>query len=123
MVATDLHMLFKSFFGEQTEVKLTEQEYNRLQHIILSAWDWNQILKGSVIVLGDFQPMAYPNDSHFEPRCMEEFEPNRGQKISPGIAICTIALGLVVSRSKVKGDVPGEEVICKAFVVTEQRYN
>lgn len=119
----DIHLLLAAFFGEQTEIKLAEQDYNCLRDVISSAWDWNLVLRGTVIVLGDLQPTIYPTCSPFDPTTMAEFEPRKSKKVPPGIAMCTIALGLTASRLRVIGGVPRDEVVCKASVVTEHRYD
>lgn len=118
----DLARLLKGVYGQQTGLKLTERQCDRLREFVTLAWDWNEVLKGSVIFLGDFQPVAYANGSPFNPTRMEEFERDKAEKRDPEVAMCTIGLGLTVSRSKVKGDVPEEEVVCRASVVTERRY-
>lgn len=115
--------MLKSLFGQQTEFTLAEEQNKQFHEIVSSAWDWNEVLKGSVILLGDFQPVAYANGSPFNHLRMEEFERNKTDKSVPSVAICTIGLGLMVTRSKVKGDAPEEEVVSQAIVVTEQRYN
>lgn len=123
IVTTNINALLKAYFGEQADIKLAEEENKLLDHIVSSAWDWNQVLRGSVIVLGDFQPRAYANGVPFDSHLMAEFEPGRDKKVVPDIAICTIGLGLVVSRPKVKGGILEEETVYQALVVTERRYN
>lgn len=123
VLKVDIDGLFGAFFGEQAGIALTSLERERLHDIISSAWDWNQILKGSVVVLGDLQPVAYNNGLPFDSLRMSEFEPRKGEKGDPDVAMCTIGLGLVVSRSKVKGSAPDVAVVSKASVVTERRYN
>jgi hypothetical protein len=122
IMTNDLKVLFKGFFGEEVDVSLTEPQYEELKIIVSTAWDWNYVLKGGVVMLGDFQPTTCENGIPFDPRRMVDFEPNRKSKGSPGVAMCTIGLGLTLSRSKAKGSSPDDVVVCKASVVTEQVY-
>lgn len=117
-----LDRLFKGVFGQEAQVTLPEQHYGCLREIVTLAWDWNQVLKGTIVLLGDFQPVTCANGSAFDPLGMEEFEVVKKNNLSSGVVLFTTGLGLILSRSKVKGSVPVEEVVCRATVVTEQRY-
>ncbi|KAG8740462.1 hypothetical protein FRC10_004289 [Ceratobasidium sp. 414] len=118
----DLDVLFANFFGENKGVSLTELHQGELEKLVSLAWDWNHVLKGSVVVLGDFQPTAYESGVPFDPSHMAEFEPDKRSKKVPSTALCTIGLGLMASRSKDKGNVLDDVVVCKASVVTEYIY-
>ncbi|KAG9126353.1 hypothetical protein FRC07_003746 [Ceratobasidium sp. 392] len=118
----DFAGLFAGFFDEDTNVSLEGSHDEELERLVSLAWDWNHILKGSVVMLGDFQPTVYDNGVPFDPSCMADFEPKKGSKKVPQTALCTIGLGLKVSRSKVKGSAVDDTIICKASVVTEHIY-
>ncbi|KAG9103547.1 hypothetical protein FRC06_010032 [Ceratobasidium sp. 370] len=122
IMTRDLNVLFANFFGERTSASLAELHKIELEKLVSLAWEWNHILKGSVIVLGDFQPTVYESGVPFDPSRMVDFEPDRKSKKVPSTALCTIGFGLMVSRSKDKGNVLDDVDVCKASVVTEHVY-
>ncbi|KAG9083453.1 hypothetical protein FS749_006020 [Ceratobasidium sp. UAMH 11750] len=119
----DLDVLFSNFFDKKKGVSLADSYEEELEKLVSLAWDWNHVLKGSVVVLGDFQPTIYENGAPFDPGCMVDFEPDRKSKKVPSTALCTIGFGLMASRSKDKGNVLDDVVVCKASVVTEHVYD
>ncbi|KAG8740460.1 hypothetical protein FRC10_004287 [Ceratobasidium sp. 414] len=118
----DLDVLFANFFDENKGVSLADLHDKELEKLVSLAWDWNRTLKGSVVVLGDFQPIAYESGVLFDPNRMVDFEPDRKSKKVPSTALCTIGFGLMVSRSKDKGNILDDMVVCKATMVTEHAY-
>ncbi|KAG8707505.1 hypothetical protein FRC09_001782 [Ceratobasidium sp. 395] len=119
----DLATLFVGFFGEKVNILLTDSHDREIERLVGLAWDWNYTLKGSVIMLGDYQPTIYDSGVPFDPTCMANFEPKKGLKEAPDTALCTIGLGLTTSCSRTGGNVLGSAVVCKAPVVTEHIYD
>ncbi|KAG8783945.1 hypothetical protein FRC12_019179 [Ceratobasidium sp. 428] len=120
--AQDLAILFTNFFGKNVQISLTDLHNEEIERLVSLAWDWNVTLKGSVVMLGDFQPTIYDSGVPFNPECMADFEPKKGSRRAPDIVLCTVGLGLTVSRSKTAGNSLGQSIVCKATVVTEYIY-
>lgn len=119
-VRDGLGPLITLFFG-QMDLILEMQHFNRLQKLITRAWDWNSKLKGEVIMLGDFEQIAYIPPPSFDAALMEEFELNP-RKPRPESVLGTLALGLVSRRAVGGGQVPEETIVYKAQVATENMY-
>lgn len=119
-VRDGLGPLIALFFGRKDPI-LERQHFNSLHKLVTRAWDWNSRLKGEVIMLGDFEQIAYIPPTNFDATLMEEFEPNP-RKPQPKSVLGTLALGLV-SRQAVGGGRPPEEtIVCKALVATDNMY-
>lgn len=108
------------FFGPN-KVKLTSKHVEDLKELVLMAWDWNILLRGKIILLGDLHPTAYQYGSDFDDQTMSEFEPMRGGQI-PTRILSTIGLGLSVSRAEGAGKAPERMILRKATVVSERRF-
>lgn len=85
------------------------------------AWDWNALLKGGVVLLGDFQPVAHQHGSPFKRELMSVFEPKRGGR-DPEEMLSTIGLGLFLSRATGGEKEPEQVVICKVLVASEDLF-
>lgn len=122
IVMDDISKLFDNFFGPARPVGLVEHQRDRLRQVLASGLEWNSVLKGEVIMLGDFQPIFYERGSKFSPDNMLEFEADKKRKLPPGVAICTIGLGLALLHTKEQGDNPQKTVVHKPMIVTEHLY-
>ncbi|CCO35407.1 hypothetical protein BN14_09525 [Rhizoctonia solani AG-1 IB] len=99
LVMSDIQQLLSNIFGGADTVTLTDDQRKKLQDIVTLAWEFNYMLKGEVVTLGDFQPLCYERGTPFNPKTMVEFEPDKKRK--PGdIAISTVRLGITLSYSK-----------------------
>ncbi|KAG9091992.1 hypothetical protein FRC06_000298 [Ceratobasidium sp. 370] len=109
------------FFGQKADIVLEAQHIEQLEGIIRAAWDWNVILKGDVVMLGDIYPVTYPPSTRFDPKFMGELEQSP-RKLLPRSILATLALGLVSFRA-VGGEHPPEmAVVSKALVATKSLY-
>lgn len=119
----DISKLIDNFFGqEKDDALLSEQQQQRLRKIVVSAWEWNDVLKGDVVTLGDFQTTFYGPGVPFDTQSMLELEPDKSRRSLPETVICTTGLGLSLSHSKANRDVPGPVVVYQATVATECFY-
>jgi hypothetical protein len=110
------------FFGRVESLGMTQQDFDHLEGLVRIAWNWNSMLKGEVIMLGDFSQVCYAPLSCFDPVSMDEFEPD-GKRSPPEFMLGTLALGLVSSRAVGGGRSPETTVVCKAVVATESLYD
>ncbi|KAG8737708.1 hypothetical protein FRC10_007907 [Ceratobasidium sp. 414] len=113
--------LVAHLFGQEAGVKLSDQCPDHLRGLVRSAWDWNSVLKGEIIMLGDFRLVYYAPSCQFEPDLMTEFEPNR-RNPEPRSVAGTLGLGLLSFRAVGGGEMPEKTVVCKAMVATESLY-
>ncbi|KAG9126356.1 hypothetical protein FRC07_003749 [Ceratobasidium sp. 392] len=113
-----LSPLLKYFFGEATGLVLESQHLNRLTQLFQAAWDWNSVLKGDVIALGDFYQTYYDPLRYFDPSLMDEFEPVP-RRPPPKCILGTLGLGLLSSRAVGGGKKPEVTVVYKATVATK----
>ncbi|KAG8738395.1 hypothetical protein FRC10_006941 [Ceratobasidium sp. 414] len=120
-IDNSLSLLLTYFFGDQAGVKLETQHQNPLTRLFQAAWDWNSMLKGEVIILGDFHTTYYPPLHKFDPDRMSEFEPGPRGPRSRHI-LGTLGLGLVSSRAVGGGQEPEETVVLKAMVAMQSLY-
>ncbi|KAG8792438.1 hypothetical protein FRC12_006085 [Ceratobasidium sp. 428] len=118
----DLDVLFTGYFGENIKVSLSDSHSKALEQLFSLAWGWNHTLKGGVVMLGDFMPVVYESGAPFDPTYMQDFEPKKKLKKQPTTALCTVGLGLMLSRSRAKGESPDSTLVCKTSVVTELIY-
>jgi hypothetical protein len=116
-----LDPLITYFFGQKAGIRLGDQQSERLVRLVRVAWDWNSMLKGEVIVLGDFYQTFYTPLHRFDPGLMSEFEPNP-RKPQPKSILGTLGLGLVSSRAVGGGQAPETTVVVKAMVATKHLY-
>ncbi|KAG8737709.1 hypothetical protein FRC10_007908 [Ceratobasidium sp. 414] len=119
ILSNGLNPLLKYFFEPSAGVALEQQHRALLKNLVSSAWNWNAFLKGSVVLLGDFQPVAYRYGDAFDPEHMLEFEAERDDK-TPEYILSTIGLGMVLAYAEGGGNEPKTSVICKASVITEK---
>ncbi|KAG8737714.1 hypothetical protein FRC10_007913 [Ceratobasidium sp. 414] len=120
-VDTNLTPLLTYFFGQASGVRLEHQHLDRLIQLFRMAWDWNSMLKGEVIMLGDFYPTYYAPMHHFDPSLMGEFEPD-SRKSQPKYILGTLGLGLLSSRAVGGGKTPEVTVVSKATVAGMSLY-
>ncbi|KAG8739172.1 hypothetical protein FRC10_006063, partial [Ceratobasidium sp. 414] len=120
-VCGSLSPLLNCFFGEKAGVELENQHLDRLNQLFRTAWDWNSVLKGDIILQGDFHPTYYGPLHRFDPDVMSEFEPNP-LKPQPEYILGTLGLGLLSSHAVGGGKGPEEAVVYKATVATKSLY-
>ncbi|KAG9126357.1 hypothetical protein FRC07_003750 [Ceratobasidium sp. 392] len=114
-------ILASHFFGQKSDIKLETQHVEQLEGLVRTAWDWNLILKGDVIILGDVYPAFYPPSTRFDLKFMDELEQSP-RKLLPRSILATLALGLISFRA-VGGERSSEmTVISKALVATKSVY-
>jgi hypothetical protein len=116
-----LSPLVTYFFGQVESMAMTHQDFDRLDGLIQMAWDWNSMLKGEVIMLGDFSQVSYTPLSRFDSMSMSEFEPD-AKRSPPESILGTLALGLISSRAVGGGRSPEMTVVYKAVVATKSLY-
>jgi hypothetical protein len=116
---TRLNPLITHFFGRK-DTTLDRQHFNRLRQLIKQAWEWNLKLKGEVVVLGDFDLIAYDPCSEFDATLMKKLEGPCGPEATSILG--TLGLGLVSRRAVGGGQPPEETLVCKAVVVTDSLY-
>ncbi|QRV77748.1 AIG1 domain-containing protein [Ceratobasidium sp. AG-Ba] len=114
--------LVLSFFGEKSGVDLERHHLDGLIKLFRTAWDLNSMLKGEVIMLGDFYPTYYSPTHRFDANLMAEFEPASSDLSHTGPILGTLGLGLLVSRAVGDGKPPDVTVILKATVATTRLY-
>ncbi|KAF8606717.1 hypothetical protein BDV93DRAFT_604069 [Ceratobasidium sp. AG-I] len=117
-VQSGLNPLIDYVFGERAGVALKEQHFTRLERLVRTAWEWNIMLKGEVLMLGDFEQTNYEAGSYFDPQLMIEYEANSDGP-APQNILATLSLGLNSSRAVGEGRSPEVTNVCKAVVATE----
>lgn len=115
----NLMPLLKLFFGPDKNAEPIARHIESLEEIVSQAWEWNLLLKGKIILLGDFQPTGYRCGVPFDPDTMSEFEARHGSQ-DPDRILATINLGLSVFRAQGAGKAPERTVLLKATVVTDR---
>jgi hypothetical protein len=121
-IASDnLGPLLKCFFGPSASVVLEKQHITLINELVSLAWNLNSLLKGSIVILGDFRPMAYRYGSTFDVKYMSEFEGKRGEKI-PEHILSTIGLGMTLLRARGGEEEPEQIILCKALVASEKLF-
>ncbi|CUA77230.1 hypothetical protein RSOLAG22IIIB_06585 [Rhizoctonia solani] len=121
LASGDIQQLLNNLFGETNAVALTEDQRNQLQDIVKLAWEFNYLIKGEVVALGDFQLLYHEHGVPFDPKTMAGFEP--GQQRKPDdVALCTVEFGIALRYSKGAENDAGPSVVCQATVVTPAIY-
>ncbi|KAF8754977.1 hypothetical protein RHS01_05540 [Rhizoctonia solani] len=104
-------------FGSGKSVKLSGAHKESLAELVTQAWDWCVMLKERIVLLGDYQPIAYRYGARFDTNIMTEFEPQPGSQHEQ--ILSSIGLGLNVGLSQGTGEGPIRTNILKVSVVTE----
>ncbi|CAE6498250.1 unnamed protein product [Rhizoctonia solani] len=96
--------------------ELLKEHDKALVKVVAKAEEFNRLLKGSVSILGDFQPIGFPSGESFRPECMSEVnsKPKKGKQ--PETIVATVGLGLIKSYALGGGRQP-EMVILRNAVV------
>ncbi|KAG8760934.1 hypothetical protein FRC11_014709 [Ceratobasidium sp. 423] len=110
--------MLKHVFGARN-ARPKDAHTKELSEIAMQAWDWCVMLKEEIVLLGDFQPMAYRYGAAFDPALMTEFEPRPGGQ-PPARILSTIGLGLNVFRGQSSGEGSDRVILRQASVVTEE---
>ncbi|KAF8606752.1 hypothetical protein BDV93DRAFT_604097 [Ceratobasidium sp. AG-I] len=110
--------LLKGFFHPSMNATLTKQHIQLLNEVVSMACDWNEFLKGGIVLLGDFQPVAYRHNVAFKQELMQVFEPKRGGQ-EPEAILSTIALGLHLFRARGEDQEPEKVPLCKALIASD----
>ncbi|KAG8762597.1 hypothetical protein FRC11_008552 [Ceratobasidium sp. 423] len=93
------------------------KEYTKvLGKVIAKAEQLNRLLKGEVVLLGDFQLVAFPFGEAFRPEYMSEVNSRPKKPNHPEVILATIGLGLIKSYAIGGGRKPEEVVLRKAIV-------
>ncbi|KAG8792441.1 hypothetical protein FRC12_006088 [Ceratobasidium sp. 428] len=121
-VSDSLAPLILSLFGQNTAISMEARHSDCLVDLVQRAWDWNSILKGEVVLLGDFHQTCYAPLRRFEADLMSEFEPGSHGCPSKHI-LGTLGLGLSVSRVVADGKALDSTVILKATVAMKSLYS
>lgn len=121
LIHDGLSLLIEHVFGPEAGVQLLEHHIGQLRNLVRAAWDWNLVLKGKVVMLGDFHLTYHAPPCRFDGTLMTEFEPNR-QNLNPQSVIGTLGLGLISLRAVGNEHVPEKTVVYKAVVATETLY-
>ncbi|CAE6411944.1 unnamed protein product [Rhizoctonia solani] len=112
--------LAQAFFGPDQDVQLEPTHSGQVEKLMHMAWDWNEKLKGKVVVLGDFYQTCFDPRSLLDPHLMEEFEPRKGLKVEKILG--TLGLGLISLQALGGEQAPETTIVCKATVATESLY-
>ncbi|KAG9081773.1 hypothetical protein FS749_007394 [Ceratobasidium sp. UAMH 11750] len=113
--------LTSHFFGPKADIRIEAQHVEQLEGLIRAAWDWNLILKGDVVMLGDLYPVTYPPSTRFDTKFMGELEQSP-RKLLPRSILATLSLGLVSFRAVDGERAPEMTVVSKALVATKSLY-
>jgi hypothetical protein len=114
--------LLGSYFESSVDVTLTKEHETMLSKLIDKAERWNQLLKGSVVLLGEFQPKVYCYGNEFRSDYMSEIgaTSNGTDHDHPRTILATIELGLIKYYALGGNRDPEETVIHKAEIVSEK---
>ncbi|CAE6459228.1 unnamed protein product [Rhizoctonia solani] len=104
-------------FGPGKSVQLSGAHKQSLAELVTQAWDWCVMLRGEIVLLGDYQPIAYRYGAPFDTNIMSEFEPQPGSQ--PVRILSSIGLGLNVGLAQGTGNGLFRTTILKVPVVTE----
>ncbi|CEL54218.1 hypothetical protein RSOLAG1IB_11616 [Rhizoctonia solani AG-1 IB] len=104
-------------FGSDKKVLIPRSHAESLTELTTQAWDWCVVLKEKIVLLGDYQPIAYRYGATFNTSVMSEFEPQPGSQ--PNRILSTIGLGLNVEVAQGTGEGLCRTTLLKACVVTE----
>ncbi|CAE7125177.1 unnamed protein product [Rhizoctonia solani] len=76
-----IKVIAQAFFGQ--DVQLEANHLAQIDNLLQMAWAWNAILKGEVIVLGDFVQIYFEPRLALDPNIMDEFEPWTMSRFAP----------------------------------------
>ncbi|CAE6440507.1 unnamed protein product [Rhizoctonia solani] len=110
--------MLKHLFGPNKNIRLQKVHGEDLTELVIQAWDWCVMAKETIVLLGDYQPIAYRYGTRFNDSLMSEFEALPESQL-PNRILSTIGLGLDVSRAEKTGDGVCPMTVLKASVVTE----
>ncbi|CEL54819.1 hypothetical protein RSOLAG1IB_11764 [Rhizoctonia solani AG-1 IB] len=104
-------------FGPEKKVMVSGAHVESLTELVTQAWDWCIMLREKIVLLGDYQPIAYRYGATFDMNAMSEFEPGPGSQ--PDRILSTIGLGLNVGLAQGTGGGLCRTTLLKVSVVTE----
>ncbi|CAE6473542.1 hypothetical protein ACGC1H_005436 [Rhizoctonia solani] len=107
--------LLRKIDGIKPEDVLKEHD-KALVKLVTKAEELNQLIKGGVSVLGDFQPVAFPLGRAFQPSYMSEVTSKPKRPIHPETILGTVGLGLIKSYASGGDQKPEETVLYAAKV-------
>ncbi|KEP54005.1 50S ribosome-binding GTPase [Rhizoctonia solani 123E] len=107
--------LLEKFDGIKPEEVLKKHD-KALVKLVTKAEELNELIKGGVSVLGDFQPVAFPFGRAFQSSHMSEVTSKPKKPVRPETILGTVGLGLVKSYASGGDRVPGETVLNVAKV-------
>ncbi|CAE7094887.1 unnamed protein product [Rhizoctonia solani] len=87
-----------------------------LAKLVTKAEGYNNLIKGGVSVLGDYQPIAFPFGRQFQPSHMSEVSSKPKKPVHPKTILATVGLGLIKRRASGGYQKPEEMVLCSAVV-------
>ncbi|QRV77750.1 50S ribosome-binding GTPase [Ceratobasidium sp. AG-Ba] len=92
IMSEGIEPLLANFFQPSDNVTLEDHHIESIRELVAMAWDLNVFLKGVVVLLGDFIPVAYRYGRDFDPNLMSEFEDEPGRS-PPSYILSTIGFG------------------------------
>ncbi|CAE6468918.1 unnamed protein product [Rhizoctonia solani] len=119
LITGSLSTLLREILGNQPH-ELLKKHDRTLVKVIAKAEELNQLLKGGVSILGDFQPIVFPFGETFRPDYMSEIMDNEKAK-NPEKILATVGLGLVKIHALGGGRKPEETVMRKAVVFAQPK--
>lgn len=122
-IVGSLRKLLESYFSPLSSNSLNEEHEITLKKLANMAEGLNQLLKGDIVFLGDFRPMAYPSGSDFQPDFMSEPGGARSEGTeSPQTILATVELGLVKHFALGGNQEPQKIVVRNASIVSDRIY-
>lgn len=116
-----VYILLGGCFDTSIEVKLDTEHEMMLRKLVDIAGRWNRLIKGSVVLLGEFQPIVYPCGDGFRSDYMVEAVGSSGVKQIQSI-LGTIGLGLIRYIALGNDQEPEKTILYQAVVVSEKSF-
>ncbi|CEL54215.1 hypothetical protein RSOLAG1IB_11613 [Rhizoctonia solani AG-1 IB] len=116
-----LDTLLKICSRSPAELQLSPEQKTEITKLGNKAEELNQLVKGTVVYLGDYQPTMYMCGDAFQASHMSELQTGpKPKKDHPPAILATVTLGLVKKCAVGGGRSPEETVVCTAAVVSER---
>lgn len=115
-----LHTLLNSCFDSSAEAKLDEEHEAMLRRLVDVAERWNRLIKGNVVLLGEFQPIAYPCGDGFQSNHMSRVTDSGAERTQSILG--TVELGLIKYIALGNNQEPEETILHHAAVVSEKSF-
>ncbi|KAH7336815.1 hypothetical protein B0J17DRAFT_664954 [Rhizoctonia solani] len=116
-ISEALNSLLKSSFSPiPVDVTLLEEHEVKIDKIVNASEGLNQLVKGSLVFLGEYQPIAFFHGEEFRSIYMSE-PCSMFKAIYPNAILATVGLGLIKRYARGGDQNPEEAVILQAIVV------